>query len=523
MNSLLPFSATSQKTASTPARLSRSRLHTVPQDVQRPQFDPAALRAGIVHLGCGSFHRAHQAFLTQQAIEAEYRMADAGGQYRLPPWGIVAASLRTPGTTRALALQDGLYTVLEHGPQRTRCSVVGTLCGLIFAPDQPLALQKALADPAVRIVSLTITTAGYFADPATGRLDANHPAVQQDLRLRYPATAIGVLVNGLRQRRASGVDVPVVLCCDNLPSNGPLLRQVCIDFAALQGDDQLAAWVAGHVQFPSTMVDRIVPTTTDHDRDQATNALGLIDAAPVSAEPFSQWVIENFDGARPRWDLAGAQYVPDVGPWEASKLRLLNGGHLAIACLGLLAGCETVADAMAVPGFSTYALRFMIDEQKPTLPPSDHDISAYARQLLARWRSRGITHQLERVARDASSKLAARLLASLRENRQAGRPAPCTILAVAAWMRCISGTDDSGRTISLSGVLCQQLHCAVADADPAGLVNTLLGVKEIFGEDLPRDIRLRRSLIKAVDVLQQRGARSAVMACVAETFFDCDG
>lgn len=519
MRTSLSFDAGEHAVASAwPLRLSRSGLHAVRQGVLLPQFDPAALRPGIVHLGCGSFHRAHQALLTQQAIEAEHRMAAAGQQNPLPPWGIVAASLQTPGTIQALASQDGLYTVIERGAEQTRFSVVGTLCGLIFAPEQPLALRRALADPAVRIVTLTITTAGYFADPATGHLDANHPAVQQDLRLRHPATAIGVLVDGLRQRHAGGIDAPVVLCCDNLPSNGPLLRQMCIDFAALQ-NDRLAAWIAGQVQFPSTMVDRIVSATTDQDRDQARAALGLIDAAPVSAEPFSQWVIEHFDGARPRWDLAGAQYVPDVGPWEASKLRLLNGGHLAIACLGLLAGCKTVADAMAVPGFSAYALRFMVDEQKPTLPASNHDISAYARQLLARWRSCGIVHQLERVARDASAKLPTRLLASLRDNRQAGREAPCTILAVAAWMRCVCGIDDAGRAIGLSDPLSQQLHSTLAGADPASLVDALLGAKEVFGEDLPGDIRLRHSLIKAVGVLQQRGARCAVMACVSENAF----
>jgi fructuronate reductase len=425
----------------------------------------------------------------------------------------------TPRITQALSAQDGLYTVLEHGPEQTRCTIVGTLCSLVYSPANPLALRQALADPAVRIVTLTVTTAGYFADPATGHLDAAHPLVQQDLRREFPTTAIGVLVAGLAQRRANGGAPPVVLCCDNLPSNGHLLRQMCMDFAALQ-DDGLAAWIAGKVQFPSTMVDRIVPVTTDEDRRRARHALGLIDAAPVSAEPFSQWVIENFDGPRPRWDQVGAQYVPDVGPWEASKLRLLNGGHLAIACLGLLAGCESVAEAMAVPGFSAYALQFMVEEQKPTLPPSDHDISAYALQLLARWRSRGIVHRLDRVARDASTKLASRLLASLRENMHAGRPTPCTVLAVAAWMRCLTGTDDAGHPIVLSDPLHGQFDGATAAAaGPAALVDAALGLKEVFGEDLPHDIGLRRALTQAVSVLQQSGARGAVMACVAGTLF----
>ncbi|MDB5929517.1 MAG: hypothetical protein JWR60_1224 [Polaromonas sp.] len=507
-----------------PLRLSRAQLDAVPRGVHRPRFDPAALRPGILHLGCGSFHRAHQAFLTQQAIEAEHSAAASGQRHARPPaWGIVAASLMTPGTVQALAPQDGLYTVLERGPGEVRASIVGSLSRLVFVPDEPLALGQTFADPALRIVTLTITASGYFQDPLTGRLDAQHASVQQDLRLAQPATAIGVLVEGLRQRRARGFPAPVVLSCDNLPSNGQRLRQACIDFAALR-DDRLAAWIAGQVQFPSTMVDRIVPVTTAQDREQAARTLGLVDAAPVSAELFSQWVIEHFEGERPRWDAVGAQYVPDVGPWESSKLRLLNGGHLAIACLGLLAGCATVADAMALPGFSAYALRFMLDEQKPTLPPSDHDIHAYARQLLARWRSRGIAHQLERVARDASTKLDSRLLASLRDNRQAGRPAPCTVLAIAAWMRCAACLNDAGEPIELTDPLHETLRRAAAgtQANPARMVDAFLGIKAVFGEDLPGNDSLRRSLTRAVSLLQQRGARGAVMACVAGTLLDGD-
>lgn len=497
-----------------PLRLSRACMDLAPPEVRRPDFGPGKLRPGILHLGCGSFHRAHQAFLTQRAVEWEYGPAKRLRGSEPPAWGIVAASLVTPGTVDALAAQDGLYTVLERGSQGTRVTVVGTLSELVYAPRDPLPLQRAFADPAIRVVTLTITVGGYGAD-ACGRLDTS-TAAQGDWRLPQPRTAIGVLVAGLRQRWRTGTAPPVVLSCDNVPSNGRLLRQLCIDMAALE-DDRLSAWIAGHVQFPSTMVDRIVPATSATDLKDASAALGLIDAAPICAEPFHQWVIERFDGARPRWDAAGAEYVSDVTPWEASKLRLLNGGHLAIACLGQLAGCETIADAMAVPGFAAFALRFMLDEQKPTLPPSDHDIDAYARQLLARWRSRGIAHGVERVARDGSSKLPARLLASLRDNRRARRPAPCTVLAIAAWMRCIAGHDDFGGPIFVPDHLCATLQRSAADAhdDPRRLVDLLLGLPSIFGDDLPRDIGLRRSLIDAVTMLRQRGARGAVAACVS--------
>jgi fructuronate reductase len=343
-----------------PLRLSVERLDCIADGVQRPAFNPASLRPGILHLGCGSFHRAHQAFLTQRAIEAEHRAGHGGDGSTADGWGIVAASLVTPHAVRALAEQDGLYTVLERGPDETHASVIGVICGTIYGPDDPTLLQQVFADPAIRIVTATITGAGFCADVATGRLDARLPVVQDDLRRRRPRTAIGILVDGLQQRRARGAAPPVVISCDNLPANGRVLRQVCIDFAALQ-DDRLADWIARHVQFPGTMVDRIVTAATSRDLERAASALGLVDAMPVCAEPFYQWVIEQFEGPRPRWDAAGAEYVADVTAWEASKLRLLNGGHLAMACLGRLAGCATVADAMEVPGFNAFALRFMLE------------------------------------------------------------------------------------------------------------------------------------------------------------------
>lgn len=486
-------------------QLSRATLLRLPPAVRRPRFDSALLRPGILHLGCGAFHRAHQALLTQEAIEAE------AGPGAPPPWGIVGVSLRDAAVVHALDRQDGLYTVLERGATGNSATVVASVCRRVFAPEQPAMLRRLLAGPELRIVTLTVTPAGYCIDPVTGRLDSYDPLIVSDLQTPYPRTAIGVLVRAFADRRAAGMQPPVVMSCDNLASNSRVLRQMCVDFAALR-DDRLACWIAGHVQFAATMVDRIVPAPTADDRFHASTACGLEDGAAVSAEPFRQWVIERFDGPRPRWEAAGAQFVGDIAPWEASKLRLLNGGHLALTFLGQLAGCATVAETVALPGCAGYLRRFMCDEQKPTLPPSDHDIDAYAGQLIERWKNPATGHRLMRVGRDASAKLAARLLTPLAENRNLGRPAPCTVLAIAAWMRCAAGVDDLGRPFAVDDVQDQRLRMLATEtgADSQALVERLLRMAEIFGFAAAEDVPLRRDLVRAVQALHTYGARAAL-------------
>jgi fructuronate reductase len=307
------------------------------------------------------------------------------------------------------------------------------------------------------------------------------------------------------------------MSCDNLPGNGRTLRQAAMDCAALQ-DDGLAEWIGSAVQFPSSMVDRIVPATTEDDRADARDMLGLTDEAPVAAEPFRQWVIEEFDGPRPRWEAAGAEFVPDVAPWEASKLRLLNGTHMAIAYLGSLAGLQTVSEVVADPVFAAYALRFMLREQMPTLPPSGHDIRAYAHQLLERWRNPGIVHRLDRVGRDGSSKLQPRLLASLSDNLRAGRPAPCTTLAVAAWICCASGrAGPGGHPVQMQDPLGERMRRlgAATGHDAARLAEAALDLEEVFGPGLRHMAPFRSELCQAVAELQRRGPRGALLALMA--------
>ncbi len=490
------------------ARLSLATLDRLPPSVRRPGFDVSSLQPGILHLGCGAFHRAHQAFFTQQAIEAESGPDPS-------TWGIIGASLRRPGIRDALRGQDGLYTVLERGADAVRARVVGTVRDVVFAPEAPDALMRHFADPAIRIVTLTVTSSAYCLDTA-GRLDAGHADVQRDLHSPSPQSAVGVLVAGLAEVRRQGRRPPVVMCCDNLAANGRVLRQAAIDYAALR-DDGLAGWIGSAVQFPCSMVDRIVPSATAEDMEDAALLLGVSDSAAVATEPFRQWVIETFEGPRPQWEAAGATYVADVEPWEASKLRLLNGTHMAIAYLGALAGLRTVSDVIAEPVFAAYALRFMLQEQMPTLPPSGHDIEAYAHELLERWRNPGIAHQLGRVGRNGSEKLQMRLLASIADNLKAGQPTPCTTLAVAAWICCASGRVGRCCPVEIEdpGSGRMRVLGAAAGDDAERLAAAALDAGGVFGTELPRDAAFRAELARAVAMLQQYGAIGAVSALMA--------
>lgn len=347
-------------------RLSQETLDRLPASVKSPAYDLGAVAVGIVHLGIGAFHRAHQAALTDALLAED------------PSWGICGVSLRSPDTRDALRPQDGLYTLAVKDGAGTDFSVIGSVVELLCAPEDPEAVLRRMADPATRIVSLTITEKGYCHNPATGTLDENHPDIAHDLaNPACPRSAIGFIVEAISRRVRAGIAPFALLSCDNLPGNGNVLKRIVEQFAELR-DPALAALVR-NVASPSTMVDRIVPATTDADRSAVAEALGLEDAWPIMTEPFRQWVIEDdFPLGRPAWEKAGALFVDDVSAFEFMKLRLLNGSHSTLAYLGYLAGAETVADAMALPGMQALIEGLMREEVSPTLPElPGFDLPAY--------------------------------------------------------------------------------------------------------------------------------------------------
>ena len=451
---------------------------------------------GIVHLGLGAFFRAHGAIYVEEA------MAASGGD-----WGILGVSLQSPTMRDALMPQGGVYTALELGPQGEVARVVTSVQDVLVATGDPAAVLARMADPQVRIVSLTVTEKGYCHEPSTGRLNLNHPDIAHDLTHPLPRSAPGFLVRALALRHRAGVAPFTVLTCDNLPHNGVLVRGLVLDLARAI-DPALADWIAAAGRFPCTMVDRIVPATQPVDIATVTALTGHHDAAPVVHEPFRQWVIEDdfVGGARPDLGAVGVQMVADVAPYELMKLRMLNGAHSSLAYLGYLAGHETIADCMADPVFAGFARLLWSREIIPavTAPPGV-DLAEYAHALAARFANPGIRHRTGQIAMDGSQKLPQRILGTLDAGLAAGLPMRGLCLAVAGWMQYASGTDEGGQPIDVRDPLAARF---------AGLLDPLafLAVTEVFPPDLAA--RLAQPISAAMQSLREHGARNAAQRAV---------
>lgn len=457
-------------------------------------------QTGIVHLGLGAFFRAFGCVYVADA------MAASGGD-----WGILGVSLRNPATRDALRGQDWAYTSVSLHQDGEKCRTINVLNDVLVAPEDPAAVLSAMASPAVRIVSLTVTEKGYCHNPATGTLNPDHPDVQHDVANDLPVSAPGFIVRALQMRRQAGLPPFTVLSCDNLPENGKLVRGVILQLAQLI-EPELHNWIADHALFPSTMVDRITPATTPADIAHVAALTSQQDAAPVMHEPFSQWVIEDtfVDDARPDFAAAGAQMVDDVTAYEHMKLRMLNGTHSALAYSGYLAGHELIADAVGDPVFADY-VRALWAEIIPTVKaPPDVKLDEYASALFNRYSNTKIQHRTWQIAMDGSQKLPQRLLATLRDNFQAGRSSSGLCLAVAAWMRYVSGVDESGQPIDVRDPLAARLRELTDTAEtPAEIVTALLSVREVFPEDLVAPLQAPLEL--AMTHLQTKGARAALI------------
>ena len=486
-------------------RLSAATLSELPSGVQRPNYDPSALQSGVVHIGLGAFHRAHQAPLFEALAEA--------GDMR---WGIVGASLRSPAVRDALRPQDCLYSLTVEDGEHRRTRVGGILRNIIVAPEAPQRLVEAIASPDTKLVTVTVTEKGYKLDPASGELLADDLQVQADLQgLSAPATLPGVISAALKLRAERKLAPLTILSCDNMAENGRKLRASVVQLAHAH-DRGAAAWIQDQCAFPNTMVDRIVPGTSEADIRRTAAELGLLDLATVRTEPFSQWVIEDkFSGPRP--DLEGVQFTSDVAPWERAKLRLLNGAHSAMAYLGGLAGIATVHGFVAEPWGATL-IELLWDEVTPTLtPPPEVNLGAYRSQLMRRFRNSALDHRLGQIAMDGSQKIPQRLAAPAVELLNRSTAPHVLALAIAAWIQWQSGETDDREPIVVDDPLASTTRRLVASAPSAReRVAALLSISSIFPERMTADSAFRQLVTDHLDSLQRFGARATITRFVAE-------
>jgi mannitol 2-dehydrogenase len=425
-------------------RLDATRLPALADRLPIPSYDRGAVTPGIVHLGVGGFHRAHQARYVDDLMNRGLAL----------DWGIVGVGL-LPQDSRmrdALWAQECLYTLVEKEPDgQLRPRVIGSIVEYLFAPEDPAGVLARMVDPAIRIVSLTITEGGYHVNQATGEFDAGDPGIRADLTAgATPRTAFGFIVEALARRRAAGVPPFVVMSCDNIQGNGDVAGRMIGAFAELR-DPDLGRWIAAEVSFPNSMVDRITPVTSDEDRDLLAMRFGVEDRWPVVCEPFSQWVLEDsFPGGRPPLEEAGVQVVDDVGPYELMKLRLLNASHQALCYLGYLAGYGYAHEVAQDPLFVGFLLGYMENEGTPTLAPVPGvDLAAYRQELVDRFANPHIRDTLARLCAESSDRIPKWLVPVIRHQLDHGGEVRRAALVVAAWARYAEGTDEQGEPIEV--------------------------------------------------------------------------
>jgi fructuronate reductase len=462
---------------------------------QRPLVDPRDLRPRIVHFGLGAFHRAHQAVYTEAA-------AARSGE----PWGIVAVAPRS--SVAPMRAQDCLYTVTDLAPDAGTSRVVGAVVEALQMRADAARLTELLRSPEVTVVTLTVTEKGYSRRPDTGGLDTAAPGVAADLAATADpdadlVTVVGRLTASLAARfRAGGAPIDVV-SCDNTAANGAALARVVREFVEASAWPDRAAvldWLAGSVGFPDTIVDRIVPATTDRDRDAAAAALGVRDDMAVVGEPYRQWVLEDaFVAARPRWELDGALVVPDVAPYQLMKLRLLNGSHSAMAYLGAAAGCTTVADVLATEWGERLVRAFGV-EVAPTLPSTSLDPKRYVDDLVERFRNPRMHHLLRQIGSDGSLKIPERWFPALRALRAASAPTPVLELALAAWVAATRPDETGAQVYGTTDPAVDALARCWAIAEPPARVAALL--RTVGAADLAEQSDLTSSVAQRLPALR---------------------
>jgi len=482
-------------------RLCEANLPHLDRRIQVPTYDRSDVGVGIVHFGVGGFHRAHQAMYLDTLMNSGSSL----------DWGICGVGVMPADLDmfEALAPQDFLYSLMtRRSGEEVEVRVIGSLVNFLYAPSSPEAVLETLCNEKTRIVSLTVTEGGYNLDPVTGHFVESAPAVQAELASGRPTTMFGYVVEALRRRRSTGTPPFTVLSCDNLQGNGAVARSCIVAFASLV-DEELAGWIEEHVAFPSSMVDRITPTTTPDDRAELSQMFDLEDAWPVVTEAFTQWVVEDdFVDGRPDVHRVGVQFTNDVAPYERMKLRLLNAGHQALAYSGCLAGYDFAHEAMTDAQIVQFLTNYMNHEARPTLgdiPGVDLDL--YIQTLLERFANPEIRDSIARLCAYTSDRIPKWVVPVIRENLQAGRRVAGGATIIASWAHYTEGTDDQGRPIDVVDALRDDL-VARAHAQRSDPLAFILN-RDLFG-DLVDEQGFVDEFVEALKLFTTVGARETL-------------
>ena len=474
-------------------------------------YDATELSAGIVHIGLGAFHRAHQALYTHETIAAT-------GEFH---WGICAANIfGGQELVQELQEQDNAYTITEMNPDGSRTvKLVTAIAQSLAVEDDRRPLLDIMSADTTRIVSLTITEKGYCLNPATGELMVDNALIAHDLEnTGNPKSALGLIVAALGQRKAKGMQPFTVLSCDNVPDNGKRARAAVIQMAEAM-DKELAAWIREEVAFPCTMVDRIVPAMTEASFADVQSFLGfvdLVDKGAIVTEAYRQWVIEDhFTMGRPAWDkIDGAMFVSDVQPYEEMKLRMLNGSHSILAYLGYLAGYKTIDACMQDEQFVKVTRHYMNNEAAVTLEmPEPTDFASYAGKLIERFTNPGLKHRTWQIAMDGSQKVPQRWLNAARTLLAQEKSFAAIALGIAGWMHYVSGTDEQGNAIDVRDPMAEQLKAVATAGEP---VKAFLALDAVFDPSLAANERFVAAVTNAYHTIGEQGAKQAV-ALLAES------
>jgi mannitol 2-dehydrogenase len=484
---------------SRPVELRQATLDDLPAGIPRPTYERAGIRVGIVHIGVGGFHRAHQAMYLDR-LHSSGAAAD---------WGICGVGVLPgdAGMAQVLTAQDGLYTLVEkHDDGSVHARVVGSIVRYLHAPADPEAVLEQMADPAVRIVSLTITEGGYAVDAVTGEFDPTDPVVAADLAGSGPPRGtFGLVTEALRRRRDRGIAPFTVMSCDNVEGNGHVAERVFTAFARLV-DPELADWITARAAFPNSMVDRITPATTPEDVALVRERIGIDDGWPVVCEPFTQWVLEDrFAAGRPPFEQAGVQVVDDVRPYELMKLRLLNASHQALCYFAYLSGHRLVHEACQDPLFARFLLEYMEHEGAPTLQPVPGiDLQRYEHELVERFSNAYVRDTVQRLCAESSDRIPKWVLPVIRAQLAAGGPIHRATAVVASWARYAEGIDEVGQPIQVVDRLADELRERALRGGTAFIEN-----RALFG-NLADDERFRTSYLDSLASLHDLGARGTL-------------